>query len=92
MPSGSRPSIVRSKRFEANRQAIRLNDNRAVYRSSFLLDEDLAARQAGWAACTSIVGFEELALLEGWKSVEADPTDHSGHRFLSDAYLGAAAT
>jgi hypothetical protein len=57
-----------------------------VYRSSFLLDEDLAARQAGLGRLYSDVGFEELALLEGWRSVQADAMDHSGHRLLSDAY------
>ena len=67
-------------------EAIRLNDNRAVYRSSFLLDEDLAARQAGLGRLYSDLGFEELALLEGWKSVQADAMDHSGHRLLSDTY------
>ena len=67
-------------------QAIQLNDNRAVYRSSFLLDEDLAARQAGLARLYLDLGFEERALLEGWKSVQADDIDHSGHRFLSDTY------
>ena len=67
-------------------QAIRLNDNRAVYRSSFLLDEDLAARQAGLGRAYGDLGLDEVALAEGWKSVQTDPADHSGHRFLSDAY------
>jgi tetratricopeptide (TPR) repeat protein len=67
-------------------QAIELNDDRAVYRSKLLLDSDLAARSAGLARIYSDLGFEQLALVEGWKSVNADPSDYSGHRFLADTY------
>jgi hypothetical protein len=66
--------------------AIELNDNRAVYRSRLLLDADLAARSAGLARVYSDLGFEQLALNEGWKSENADPADFSGHRFLADSY------
>ncbi len=66
--------------------AIELNDNRAVYRSRLLLDADLAARSAGLARIYSDLGFEQLALNEGWKSENADPADFSGHRFLADTY------
>ncbi len=67
-------------------KAIELNDNRAVYRSKLLLDADLAARSAGLARIYSDLGFEQLALNEGWKSENADPADFSGHRFLADTY------
>ena len=67
-------------------EAIRQNDNRAVYRSSFLLDEDLAARQAALARIYRDLGFDDAALVEGWKSVQQDDLDHSGHRFLADTY------
>jgi tetratricopeptide (TPR) repeat protein len=67
-------------------QAIRLNDNRAVYRSSFLLDQDLAARSASLGRLYRDLGFERLALVEAWKSVEAEPGEHAGHRFLADLY------
>ena len=67
-------------------QSIELNANRAVYRSRFLLDEDLAARSASLGRLHRDLGFEQLALLEGWKSVEADPAEHSGHLFLADTY------
>ena len=67
-------------------QSIELNDNRAVYRSRLLLDEDLAARSASLARIYQDLGFEQLALVEGWKSVNADPGDYSGHRFLADTY------
>jgi len=67
-------------------KAIELNDNRAVYRSKLLLDSDLAARSASLARIYSDLGFQQLALVEGWKSVNTDPTDFSGHRFLADSY------
>jgi len=67
-------------------KAIELNDNRAVYRSRQLLDEDLAARSASLARIYSDVGFQQLALTEGWKSVNINPSDYSAHRFLADSY------
>ena len=67
-------------------KAIELNDNREVYRSKLLLDADLAARSASQARIYTDLGFQERALVEGWKSVNTDPTDFSGHRFLADTY------
>jgi tetratricopeptide (TPR) repeat protein len=67
-------------------KSIELNDNRAVYRSRLLLDEDLAARSASLARIYSDLGFQQLALVEGWKSVNIDPGNHSAHRFLADSY------
>ncbi len=67
-------------------EAIELNDNRGVYRSRLLLDQDLAARSAGLGRIYSDLGFQNLALVEGWNSVEADPANHSAHRLLADAY------
>jgi len=63
-----------------------LNDNRAVYRSRLLLDQDLAARSASLARIYKDLGFQQLALAEGWKSVNPDPGNHSAHRFLADSY------
>jgi tetratricopeptide (TPR) repeat protein len=67
-------------------QSIALNDNRAVYRSRLLLDEDLAARSAGIGRIYRDLGFQQLALVQGWKSVNADPSNYSAHRFLADSY------
>ena len=68
------------------KKAIELNDNRAVYRSRLLLDADLAARSASLARVFSDLGFQQLALVEGWKSVNTDPSNFSSHRFLADSY------
>src|SRR6266508_2285540 len=67
-------------------KAIELNDNREVYRSRLLLDSDLAARSASLARVYSDLGFQQLALVEGWKSVNTDPSNFSAHRFLADSY------
>jgi tetratricopeptide (TPR) repeat protein len=69
-------------------KSIDLNDNRAVYRSRFLLDSDLAARSASLGRIYRDLGFERLALVEGWKSSSSDPANFSAHRLLADAYLG----
>jgi len=67
-------------------KAIELNDNRAVYRSRLQLDSDLAARSAALGRIYSDLGFQQLALVEGWKSVNTDPMNFSAHRFLADSY------
>jgi tetratricopeptide (TPR) repeat protein len=67
-------------------KAIELNDNRAVYRSSLQLDSDLAARSAALGRIYSDLGFQQLGLVEGWKSVNTDPSNFSAHRFLADSY------
>ncbi len=67
-------------------RAIELNDNRAVYRSKLLLDEDLAARSANLARIYDDLGFQQRARVEAWKSVTADPASFSAHRFLADSY------
>ncbi len=67
-------------------KAIELNDNRAVFRSKLLLDSDEAARSAAIGRVYSNLGFQQLALVEGWKSVNTDPSNFSAHRFLADSY------
>jgi tetratricopeptide (TPR) repeat protein len=67
-------------------QSVALNDNRAVYRSRLLLDQDLAMRSAGLGRVYGDLGLQQLALLEGWRSLETDPANFSAHRLLADAY------
>lgn len=67
-------------------RSIELNDNRAVYRSRLLLDQDLAARGASLARVYDELGFQQLALIEGWRSVTEDPANYTAHRFLADSY------
>jgi hypothetical protein len=67
-------------------KSIELNGNRAVYRSQLLLDQDLAARSASLGQIFNNLGFQQIALVEGWKSVNTDPANFSAHRFLADSY------
>ena len=67
-------------------KAIDLNDNRAVYRSKLLLDEDLAVRGTSLARIYDDLGFERLSLIESSNSLGLDPAEYAAHRFLSDTY------
>lgn len=67
-------------------KSIELNDNRAVYRSRLMLDHDIASRSVSLARIYDDLGFQQAALVEGWKSVNIDPTNYSAHRFLADSY------
>ncbi|WP_347987836.1 FecR domain-containing protein [Methylomonas sp. AM2-LC] len=67
-------------------KAIDLNDNRAVYRSSLSLDKDLAARSAAQGRIYDELGYQQLGLLQGWKSLNADSNNYSAHRLLADDY------
>jgi Flp pilus assembly protein TadD len=69
-------------------KSIELNDNRAVYRSRLLLDQDLATRAADLAGIYRDLGFDQAALDQGYKSVNTDPSNPSAHRFLSETFLG----
>ncbi|MGD8907726.1 MAG: FecR domain-containing protein, partial [Chromatiales bacterium] len=60
--------------------SIDLNDNRAVYRSRLLLDQDEAARNASQARIYQDLGFEQLARAEAYKSLQTDAASHSAHR------------
>jgi tetratricopeptide (TPR) repeat protein len=67
-------------------EAIKLNKNRAVYRSQLQMDSDVAARSSSLARIYSNLGFQQVALVEGWSSVGTDDTSFTAHRFLADSY------
>lgn len=67
-------------------QAIELNQNRAVYRGNLQMDSDVAARSSSIARIYDNLGFQYQALVEGWTSVNVDPTSFTAHRFLADSY------
>ena len=69
-------------------KAIELNDNRGVYRSTLLLDEDAAAKSANMARIYQDLGFDRVALKQAWTSLGHDFTNPSAHRFLSDTLQG----
>jgi tetratricopeptide (TPR) repeat protein len=71
---------------EELQSSIEKNDNRAVYRSRLLLDDDLATRNVSVVRIHHDLGFGQSALVEGWKSLSIDPTNYSAHRLLADTY------
>jgi tetratricopeptide (TPR) repeat protein len=70
------------------RASIERNDNRAVYRSRQLLDQDRAARGTSLARIYDDLGFQQQGVNEATQSLSLDPSNASAHRFLSDNYQG----
>jgi outer membrane receptor protein involved in Fe transport len=69
-------------------KSIELNDNRLVYRSRLLLDQDLATRGTSLARIYDDLGFEQLGVNEAAQALTLDPANSAAHRFLSDLYVG----
>jgi tetratricopeptide (TPR) repeat protein len=67
-------------------ESIRLNDNRRVFRSSLLLDQDRAVRSANLAAMYQNAGMNAVAVREATRAVESDYTNASAHLFLANAF------
>lgn len=67
-------------------ESIKRNDNRAVYRSKLLMDQDDAVRGASLGKVYNRVGFNELARVEAIKSLNSDYSNYSAHFLLSDLY------
>lgn len=73
---------------ELNR-AIALNDNRAVYRSRFLLDRDLAVGNVALSLLYRQLGMGEWARNAAMASVKSDYMNAAGHLFLAGALFEA---
>ncbi|WP_193212563.1 TonB-dependent receptor domain-containing protein [Luteolibacter marinus] len=67
-------------------RSIDLNDNRRVYRSKFLLDQDRAVRGANLARIYQAAGMQEVAVREATFAVENDYTNPSAHLFLANSF------
>ena len=68
-------------------RSVELNDGRAVFRSSLLVDKDTAVRSAGLARTFNELGFSQAARLEAIKALNDDYSNYSAHRLLADSYL-----
>jgi len=62
------------------------NDNRSLFRSRLLLDEDSAVRSANLASIYRDAGMNEVSLREAARAVTYDYANDSAHLFLSDSY------
>jgi len=67
-------------------ESVRLNDNRAVYRSRLLLDQDQAVRGANLANIYESAGMREVSLRESARAVMFDYANYSAHLNLASAY------
>ena len=63
-----------------------LNDNRRVYRSELLLDQDRAVRSANLAAVYQDAGLEDVGRREAARAVNTDYANYSAHLFLANSY------
>ena len=68
------------------RESIDRNSNRAVFRSSLTLDEDLAARSTSAARIYRELGFTQLGQTEAAAANTADPSNFSTHELLAETY------
>lgn len=66
--------------------SLRLNNNRRIYRSVFLLDEDRAVRNANLASIYQENGLSELSLRVASRAVNDDYANASAHLFLANSY------
>jgi Flp pilus assembly protein TadD len=67
-------------------ESLRLNDNRRIYRSTLLLDQDRAVRNANLAAIYQENGLPELSLRVASRAVNDDYANASAHLFLANSY------
>ena len=64
-----------------------LNNNRSVYRSQQLLDQDQAVRSANLAGVYRDAGMNEVAQREAARAVNYDYGNYSAHLFLANSYF-----
>lgn len=68
--------------------AIAMNDNRAVYRSRFLLDRDLSIKNIDLSYIYKRFGFSEWAVSKANAAAKQDFSNSSAHWFLGGALNG----
>lgn len=63
-----------------------LNDNRKLFRSRMLLDQDRAVRSANLASIYQDAGMTEVSVREATRAVNSDYANYSAHLFLANSY------
>jgi tetratricopeptide (TPR) repeat protein len=64
-----------------------LNDNRSVFRSRLLLDQDRGIRSANLARIYQDAGMTDWAVREASRAVSYDYANFSAHQFLANSYV-----
>jgi tetratricopeptide (TPR) repeat protein len=67
-------------------QSQALNDNRSLFRSRLMLDEDLAVSSANLASIYRDAGMNDVSVREASRAVTYDYANAAAHLFLSDSY------
>ena len=67
-------------------QSQAMNNNRSVYRSQLMLDEDRAVRSANLASMYRDAGMNDLSVREASRALSYDYANFSSHLFLADSY------
>lgn len=67
-------------------QSKALNNNRSVYRSSVLLDQDRSVRSANLASMYRDAGMTDVGVREAARAVNYDYANYSAHLFLANSY------
>ena len=62
------------------------NDNRSLFRSQLLLDQDRAVGSANLATVFRDAGMTDVSVREAARAVTYDYANHSAHLFLADSY------
>lgn len=70
---------------QAFNNAVALNNNRAVFRSRFLLDKDLASRNINMAIVYNQLGLDAWAKNKALASIKTDYANFDGHLFYQGA-------
>jgi tetratricopeptide (TPR) repeat protein len=85
-------ALIRHQENQIN-QAVRdleasaaLNDQRRIYRSRLLLDQDRAVRGANLARIYLDAGMVDVSVREAARALDADYANFSAHLFLADSY------
>jgi tetratricopeptide (TPR) repeat protein len=65
-----------------------LNENRSVFRSQLLLEQDLAVRGANLAGIYRDAAMPEVSLREASEAVHADYGNSAAHLFLANTFAG----
>src|SRR5207302_5105978 len=66
-------------------KSLELNDNRRVYRSRLLLDQDRAVRSASLATIYQKAGMPEVSFREATRALVSDYGNYSAHLFLANS-------
>jgi tetratricopeptide (TPR) repeat protein len=67
-------------------KSLALNENRGLFRSRLLLDQDQAVRNANIATVYQAAGLADFSLQTAARAVDSDYANASAHQFLSESY------